>query len=109
MKCNYCGIDNEPTAKKCKGCGSKMEDSVPKMYRSEPFYFNGYIVYVLRDFLRLQIDFQFWKGVTIIGRVEYGEDEYHRLYPADGVDHMDDIFKVFRNKVDPHTKIFVNL
>ncbi len=64
MNCNYCGQDVFEK-NKCLGCGARSKNQEPLVrpdMRSEPFAYNGYIIWPLRDYGRDSITFSFWQG-----------------------------------------------
>lgn len=71
IKCAYCGKESEDhIQKECKGCGATLgKPEKEKFSRSDPFFYNGYIVYVIRDWLADTTECQFWLGRELIERI----------------------------------------
>lgn len=63
-KCEFCGTDKQD-GNTCVRCGAKLPEAV-NVWKSEPFFYNGYIVYCLRDCIRDQREIQFWLGHDLI-------------------------------------------
>jgi hypothetical protein len=65
VNCNYCGQDVFKD-NKCLGCGARSHTKEPLVTpeRRDPFAYNGYIIWPLRDFSRDSITFSFWQGDT---------------------------------------------
>jgi hypothetical protein len=98
MKCSFCG--KEDRSKRifpegdCTQCGAPLELSVPRWTKTDPFYYKGFVVWVMRNHMIGSIEFQFWKGMNLIDRYEISEEEIsgfqHRA--GFGVDIMDDMW-----------------
>lgn len=70
MKCEYCGTD-EQKGKTCDKCGAVVSSkrNFDEEYKSEPRFYNGYIIYWLEQRATETIEVQFWLGRELIQRV----------------------------------------
>lgn len=72
--CEYCGkTDNAPDAKKCGGCGAKIEEVKTTSYRQAyskwgPEFYRGYIVFFICESFGISdtITVQFWLGDRLV-------------------------------------------
>lgn len=92
MDCKYCGTSQDKSAK-CIRCGAPAAEE-HKERKSEPFFYNGYIVYILEDFSRDLISCQFWLGMTLIETIPMSRDVMREFCPQ-GCDYMDIFWKLF--------------
>jgi len=92
MDCKYCGTSQDKSAK-CIRCGAPAAEE-NKERKSEPFFYNGYIVYFIHDFATDLIKCQFWLGVTLIETVQITMDLLEELVPM-GYDEMPVFWKLF--------------
>ena len=72
MKCEFCKTERQ-NGEYCDKCGAKLPErkTFDQYWKSEPFYYNGYIVYEIRDFSRDLYEVQFWLGMELIERIEF--------------------------------------
>lgn len=102
MKCEYCGTDDQ-TGKVCNHCGAKLPEKQGDVtMRAEPFFYNGYIVYMLRDYSTDTVECQFWLGMELIERFSMSR-EFLRETVLEGTDSMPffwDLFLVARGEVE---------
>lgn len=103
MKCEYCGTD-EKSGEKCSKCGAKLPVKINSeaSAKSEPFFYNGYIIYLLRDCASDALEAQFWLGLELIQRISVSR-EVIRLHVPEGEDIMPffwDLFCLADNKID---------
>ena len=70
MKCDYCGTSNQDDTN-CTNCGASLSKDAPKtdFMKSEPFFYNGYLVVCIRDFMRDEFEVQFWLGKELQERI----------------------------------------
>lgn len=76
MKCEYCGTDGQD-GKACSKCGALLPESRNdrhEAWKSEPFFYNGYICYALSDFMNATREVQFWLGKELIERIVVPEE-----------------------------------
>lgn len=92
MKCQWCGT-KEVEGKNCDKCGGPIEEK-EDFYKSEPFFYNGYIVYTLRDVCRQTVEAQFWLGKELVDRISIVEDVLGHNVP-EGCDSMDFFWELF--------------
>jgi hypothetical protein len=94
MKCSYCGTDKQ-TGDRCEKCGapiSRVKES--DRWKSEPFFYNGYIVYYLREMAEDTFECQFWLGKELIERIRVSRavlEEHIKLY-EDSISFFWDLF-----------------
>jgi len=50
-----------------------------------PFFYDGYIVYVIRRFEFDAVEFHFYKGITYMGKVEMTRQEREKYSPAEDI------------------------
>lgn len=68
MKCEYCLTDNQ-SGEYCEKCGAKLPIKKDD-YKSEPFFYNGYICYAMRHYEKDSFEVQFWLGRELIQRID---------------------------------------
>lgn len=101
--CTYCG-QSRFTNDRCDGCNAAL--SVRKMdplgnplegrERQQPFAYNGYIVWPLRDWSRDQVEFHFYRGETLVEVIEFAHEHWRNLLRADlSADPMPFVWKLF--------------
>jgi hypothetical protein len=73
MNCQYCGTEKQ-SGKICDKCGAPLPERNSDFDKSEPFFYNGYICYTLRDFGSDVIEVQFWLGRDLIERIAVSRD-----------------------------------
>ena len=69
MKCEYCGAEDKTGAKICDRCGAKLPERGKENWKSEPFYYNGFICYQLRNMEADSLETQFWMGCDLVERI----------------------------------------
>lgn len=73
MNCQYCQTEGQ-SGNNCGSCGAPLkkqkDKAFPSDWKSEPFFYNGYIVYELRHYQRDTYEVQFWLGMELIERIE---------------------------------------
>lgn len=69
MKCEYCQKQNKAGVTYCEFCGAELRERKADMWKSEPFFYNGYICYTLLDHLTDSREVQFWLGQELIERI----------------------------------------
>lgn len=98
--CAYCGSDNPSTGKECARCGAKLPETVGATWKSEPFFYNGYIVYFLRDYARDLKEVQFWLGRDLIQRFVFShmtwEEFINRIVGGEFNDPMPYLFDMLK-------------
>ena len=81
MECSYCGQAWKERNKCCSHCGAPNKQA--EINRFEPFFYDGYIVYKIRE-PQLRSDmFVFYKGITLIGTIRIHDIEFEHLPPAE--------------------------
>ena len=81
MNCIYCGQDVFDN-RKCVGCGARLKTEKEPLVtreRRDPFAYNGYIIWPLRDFSRDSITFSFWRGDTHCDDIVFSWDMWKHL------------------------------
>lgn len=73
MKCEYCGTD-EQTGKMCDKCGGPLPEKDRGIWKSEPFFYNGYICYTLRESATDICEVQFWLGRELVERIRVSRE-----------------------------------
>ena len=93
--CPYCGVDSAEGISLCGECGAPLEDNSLRDYdKGEPFFFNGYIVYSLFDYVIRNYEFVFYLGTTLIERIVLSEDVIRKFVPL-GQTYMPMIWDLF--------------
>jgi predicted amidophosphoribosyltransferase len=80
ITCVYCGREWQERDGVCSHCGAP--NKIAKMQKFEPFFYDGYIVYCLRDYARCLHSWIFYKGITFMGRVDIDDGYLQTLSPA---------------------------
>lgn len=88
-ECLYCGREWKVTNGGCAFCGAPA--NVARTERFYPFFYNGYIVYMIREAHRRGDLFAFYKGITCVGTVFLSNNEREGIDPQ--VDFMPEILK----------------
>lgn len=65
--CSYCGKEWNEENGTCKYCGAP--NKLNGIVKYDPFFYDGYIVYSMRNYANRSIEFVFYKGVTLCGMV----------------------------------------
>ncbi len=94
MKCEYCGTENEKSAKKCRACSASIKEEKQDYWKSDPIFYNGYICYFINNFPKDTREVQFWLGRELIERIEVSNQvlEYH---VPQGFDFMSFFWELF--------------
>lgn len=79
MKCEYCGTENLSEGD-CPKCGSQIKK--PDFEKSEPFFYNGYICYTLKDLMTDTLEVQFWLGRELIERISFSRQFLEEFIPS---------------------------
>lgn len=100
MNCEYCGSDNQK-GKTCEKCGAPMPEK-PEMSKSEPFFYNGYICYRLREYATDTVEIQFWLGHELIERIVVPLDVLRARVPeyCDTMPFFWDLFLLARGETE---------
>lgn len=93
MKCEYCGSTGQ-SGECCEKCGAPLPKHEDLLKKSEPFFYNGFICYVLRDYPCDTIEVQFWLGRDLIERIKIPQDLLRERF-AEGVDYMTFFWDLF--------------
>lgn len=80
ITCVYCGRQWEEKNEVCAHCGAP--NKLAKIQKFEPFFYEGYIVYCLREPARRCYSWIFYKGITFMGRVDIIDEILETLSPA---------------------------
>jgi hypothetical protein len=98
MKCLYCGQEDKLKRTRpdgtCTQCGASLELSVPQWMKTDPFFYKGFVVWVLRNPMMGILEFQFWRGINLIDHYKISEEEIDgfQYRAGEGVDIMDDMW-----------------
>ena len=94
--CSYCGQKSEPELVCCEHCGAPLPEYPREMWRSEPFPYNGYVVWGLREteFRFDQVSYYFYLGDRLVDVVMVDRDVIKSFVP-EAYDPMDFIFSLF--------------
>jgi hypothetical protein len=101
MNCEYCGA-NDQKEKNCSKCGAPIPEKKQDVWKSEPFFYNGYICYTMRDYATDTAEVQFWLGRELIERIVVPLEIVRQRVP-DGYDAMGffwDLFLVAHGEKD---------
>ena len=96
MRCDYCHAEQAERSN-CINCGaplSKRETEVSPIEKSEPFFYNGFICYVIRDRSNDTVEVQFWLGLQLVERFKFTRSFLEGLVPF-GCDPMPFIWDLF--------------
>ena len=80
LTCAYCGRNWSERNGACEHCGAP--NKLSKIEKFDPFFCEGYIVYGIRDYCRDCFTWVFYKGITLIGKVEITGRELSTYSPA---------------------------
>jgi hypothetical protein len=100
--CEYCGTEDQ-NGKHCKMCGAKLPDMPQELLqRSDPFYYNGYVCYVIKPIVMDVTEVQFWLGMNLIERISISNAflEAHYLPYQDPMSMFWDLFLVAKGEKD---------
>jgi hypothetical protein len=99
MKCAYCGTD-EQKGKTCEKCGASIPEASQDIWKNEPFFYNGYIVYTLIDRMADTIEVQFWLGRELQERISASRELLQsRVLPCeDGMSFFWELFLLARGE-----------
>jgi len=92
-KCSYCQTDNQ-AGEYCDKCGAKLPEIIELIEKSEPFFYNGFICYSLRNYQRDTFEIQFWLGDKLIERIAIPRTLY-KARVKDGDDSMSLFWDLF--------------
>lgn len=84
MKCEYCGTDGQ-TGERCNKCGAIIPKKNENYWKSEPFFYNGYLVVYIRNMWKDTLEVQFWLGIEMQCRFEVSHRYMEEIAP-EGVD-----------------------
>jgi hypothetical protein len=77
MKCEFCRSEDQ-TGKTCTQCGAKLpETQIRPSERSDPFFYEGYVCYSIRDWAMDTIEIQFWLGLQLVERIRVTREVLH--------------------------------
>lgn len=95
MDCQYCGTEKQ-SGKQCARCGAPLPEKNTEIWKSEPFFYNGYICYTLHDMASDVYEVQFWLGRELIERIKVSREvvRYHVPDGCDGMSFFWDLFLV---------------
>ena len=81
IECSYCHSNwKEDKRGCCSACGAP--NKISKLERYDPYDVEGYIVYSFRDHARRCMDFCFYKGRDLIGKVIITDREIETWNPT---------------------------
>ena len=83
MICSYCGREWKQENECCVHCGA--QNKLAKLNRYDPFFYDGYIVYCVSDYSRDLFSWVFYKGITLVGRVDMNSRELSQYPPAEDI------------------------
>lgn len=97
MRCEYCHSDKQEGGN-CSRCGAPLPEKNAEYpadpWKSEPFFYNGYICYSLRHYEIDAVEVQFWLGMELIERIEVTSDLVRKWTP-EGYDYMSFFWDLF--------------
>lgn len=67
MNCEYCGAKNQG-GEYCEKCSAKIPEK-KDIWKSDPFFYEGYICYAITDYCKRTREIQFWLGRELIQRI----------------------------------------
>ena len=74
MKCDHCGQEIPFQEKYCVHCGAP----IPKYFKSEPFFYEGYIVWIIMNDIHDARQYIFYAGITFIAEVLLSDNEFYK-------------------------------
>ncbi len=80
ITCVYCGREWQERNEACAHCGAPKKTAQITKYA--PFFHEGFIVYCIREYSRRSMSWIFYKGITLIGRVDIDERELSGYSPS---------------------------
>ena len=83
MICSYCGREWKQENGRCAYCGA--QNKLAKLNKYDPFFYDGYIVYCVRDYSRDLFSWIYYKGITLVGRVDMDSRELAQYPPAEDI------------------------
>jgi hypothetical protein len=92
MKCEYCHSEKQD-GKWCGKCGAILPTTNERL--SHPFFYNGYMTYVVRDFSRDIISVYFWLGDRLVEKIEVPERTLCEFI-KDGEDYMPFFYELLK-------------
>lgn len=93
MKCEYC-LSEKQSGEFCEKCGAPLSKQSGDLWKSEPFFYNGYICYTLRDLASGTYEVQFWLGRELLQRICVPID-FVRIRVPQGDDAMPFFWELF--------------
>lgn len=103
MQCPYC-LSSKQDGANCDRCGAPMntQTKTAEYYRSTPEFYNGYIVYWIRDYLTNTVEAQFWLGLELQERIVLTRDALRDFVPEyqDPMPFMWDLFLLAHGEKD---------
>jgi hypothetical protein len=88
VNCFYCGnkwISDKYHTDTCGSCGAPKPDTTIEKYH--PFFYDGMIVYALRNYDKCNYEWVFYRGAELVGRVDFAM-EYIQQVAIPGQDIM---------------------
>lgn len=89
MICEYCHSEGQ-TGKCCSKCGAPTREEIK---RGTPFLYNGYIVWLGRDYSRDTCDVSFYLGERLVQTISVPYRNLREFVP-EGCDSMDFFYKL---------------
>jgi predicted amidophosphoribosyltransferase len=80
-ECSYCGRAWEEHDGACAHCGAPVKLNGIAKY--DPYFYEGYIVYSIRDWSRRTFQFIFYQGATLKGNIHISDYEIMNLPPTE--------------------------
>ena len=94
IECSYCGsIWRETKKGNCVSCGAP--NKIQKIERYDPIFYDGYIIYAIRDYSRRAFEFVFYKGITLMGDIFVSDRELMEIPPT--TDYMPIVMEKLKN------------
>lgn len=81
-RCEYCRIENDGLY--CLACGAPLPDKrlvENRFQKSDPFAYNGYIVWVIKDLMYRKYEIYFYRGIELIDVIEVYERAMREMVP----------------------------
>lgn len=100
-QCEYCHAKNQE-GEICAKCGAPLPEQDFSIWKSEPFFYNGYICYSLSNRMNETVEVQFWLGQDLIERIIVSRDvlEHHVSEAQDPMLFFWDLFLVAQGETE---------
>ena len=110
--CSYCGQKSNPELVCCKYCGAPLPEYPWQTWRTEPYFYNGYVVWGLKEnsFMLDRVSYYFYLGERLIDVVMVDTDVIRKFVPeyCDFMGFIFDLFKLSQGKEEVIRVVEVN-